>query len=144
VAGEALWLNAMTTKPAAAFLHAPRAIGLVLLLCSLSPASQAMAADDVASREINALIAAMETSGCQFWRNGSWHDGAEAGGHLQRKYDWARKRHMAGTAEDFIEGAASRSSLSGKPYRVRCPGRPEVESAQWFRDLLQRIRVDAP
>jgi hypothetical protein len=69
-------------------------------------------------------------------------DGADARDHLQRKYDWARKRHLAGSAEEFIERAASRSSLSGKPYRVRCPGRPEVESQRWFHEVLRRIRVD--
>jgi len=69
-------------------------------------------------------------------------DGAEARDHLRRKQEWARKRRLAGTAEEFIERAASRSSLSGKPYRVRCPGQPEVDSGRWFRELLRRIRVD--
>jgi hypothetical protein len=112
---------------------------------AVSMAAPAKAVDDVAQREaheISALIEALGNSGCQFWRNGSWHDGVDARDHLRRKYEWARKRHLAGSAEAFIERAASRSSLSGKPYRVRCPGRPEVESQRWFHEVLRRIRVD--
>ena len=120
-----------------------RSAGLAALACiAFSTTGPVRAADDVAAREIGALIADLGNSGCQFWRNGSWHDGAEARDHLQRKYDWARKRHLAGSAEEFIERAASRSSLSGKPYRVRCPGQPEVDSERWFREVLRRIRVD--
>jgi hypothetical protein len=130
--------------PAPGLSQRLRTTGLAMLCCVLvALAWPARAAGDTATREIDALIDALDDSGCQFWRNGSWHDGAEAREHLQRKYDWARRRQLAGSAEDFIERAASRSSLSGKPYRVRCPGQPEVDSAQWFRNVLRRIRVDA-
>ena len=47
------------------------------------------------------------------------------------------------SAEQFIDRAASRSSFSGKAYRVRCPGRSEQDAAGWFRDQLQRLRGSA-
>jgi len=90
--------------------------------------------------EIDALIEALATSGCEFQRNGTWHGAARARAHLQRKYDWLRKRDLAGTPELFIERAASRSSASGRAYRVRCPGQPETSSAEWFGARLRRLR----
>ena len=44
------------------------------------------------------------------------------------------------TLELFIERAASRSSTSGRAYRVRCPGQPETSSAEWFDARLKRLR----
>jgi hypothetical protein len=94
-----------------------------------------------AQREIDALIAGLGASGCAFERNGRWYDATTAKAHLQKKYDYLRKRDMADTAELFIERAASESSMSGKPYRVRCPGKPAEPSAQWFRQRLQALRT---
>ena len=98
----------------------------------------AKATADAARREIAALIAALGASGCAFQRNGTWYDAATARAHLQRKYEYLRKRDLAPSAELFVERAASRSSVSGKAYRVRCPGRGEQASADWF---LQRLRA---
>lgn len=95
----------------------------------------------LARREITALIAALGASGCEFQRNGRWYDAATARAHLQRKYEYLRKRDLAPTAELFIERAASRSSMSGKPYRVRCPGRAEQPSADWFLQRLRAVRA---
>lgn len=95
----------------------------------------------VARREITALIVALGASGCEFQRNGTWYDAATARAHLQRKYEHLRKRDLAPTAELFIERAASRSSMSGKPYRVRCPGRAEQPSADWFLQRLHAVRT---
>ncbi|GAA4800474.1 DUF5329 domain-containing protein [Lysobacter hankyongensis] len=94
-----------------------------------------------AQREIDALIAGLGASGCAFERNGRWYDAKTAQAHLQKKYDYLRKRDMADTAELFIERAASESSMSGKPYRVRCAGKAAEPSAQWFRQRLQALRA---
>lgn len=96
-----------------------------------------------AQREIDALIAGLGASGCAFERNGRWYDAKTAQAHLQKKYDYLRKRDMADTAELFIERAASESSMSGKPYRVRCAGKAAEPSAQWFRQRLQALRAAA-
>ncbi|AKC85568.1 hypothetical protein WQ53_01090 [Pseudoxanthomonas suwonensis] len=96
-----------------------------------------------ADAEIRALIAGLADSGCRFQRNGRWHDADDAGAHLQRKYDWARRRQLSGDAETFIERAASRSSLTGRAYRVACPGRAEADAGEWFRARLAALRASA-
>lgn len=108
------------------------------LLLAIALAMPAAAAEPEA--EIDALIEALAGSGCEFQRNGTWHGAARAKAHLQRKYDWLRKRGLAGTPELFIERAATRSSASGRAYRVRCPGQPETSSAEWFGARLRRLR----
>ncbi len=102
------------------------------------------AAPPRAEREIAQLIDALGRSGCRFQRNGEWHDAATARGHLQRKYDWLRKRGLADTAEQLIERAGTRSSMSGRAYAVRCPGRPEEPSAAWLTRQLQALRRTTP
>ena len=97
-----------------------------------------------AQREIDALIAELGTSRCEFERNGSWHDAKAARAHLQKKFDYLRKRNMADTAELFIERGASKSSISGKAYRVRCPGKAAELSERWFRQRLQTLRGAGP
>ncbi len=110
--------------------------------CALSLAVNAAAATNAkAQHEIDALIAGLGSSGCAFERNGSWHDAKAARAHLQKKYDYLRKRDMADTAELFIERAASKSSMSGKAYRVRCPGKAAEPSERWFRQRLQTLRA---
>jgi Family of unknown function (DUF5329) len=122
--------------------HRPRFI-IAFAACALSlVAHAATAAPTVkAQHEIDALIAGLGSSGCEFERNGSWHDAKAARAHLQKKYDYLRKRDMADTAELFIERAASKSSMSGKAYRVRCPGKAAEPSERWFRQRLQTLRA---
>ncbi|UWX04797.1 DUF5329 domain-containing protein [Pseudoxanthomonas sp. NC8] len=114
-----------------------------LLVAALAPQAHARP-PAAADAEIGALIAQLGQSGCRFQRNGRWHDAAAAQAHLQRKYEWAREHEMAGDAEAFIEQAASRSSFSGRAYRVACPGRPEVDAGAWFRERLHVLRAAAP
>ena len=94
-----------------------------------------------AQREIDALIAGLGTSGCEFERNGSWYDAKAARDHLQTKYNYLRKHDMADTAELFIERGATKSSMSGKPYHVRCQGKPAETSERWFKQRLQALRT---
>lgn len=96
----------------------------VLALALIAPGVALAAPSDTARREIAGLIGALDGSSCRFQRNGSWHDAAEARAHLQRKYDYLLKKDKVDTAEQFIERAASQSSMSGKPYRIACPGQP--------------------
>ena len=91
--------------------------------------------------EIDGLFAALLQSGCEFSRNGSWYNAKQASQHLQGKYDYLLKKKLVPNTEAFIERAASQSSMSSKPYLVRCPGQPEVASKQWFSEELQKIRA---
>ena len=111
-----------------------------LVLALIIPGSALAAPSDTARREIAGLIGALDGSSCRFQRNGSWHDAAEALAHLQRKYDYLLKKDKVDTAEQFIERAASQSSMSGKPYRIACPGQPEQTAAVWFGARLKALR----
>ena len=96
------------------------------------------------AHEIEQLIASLGASGCDFQRNGSWHPAKNAEDHLRRKYEWLRERDLAATAEQFIERAGTKSSMSGRAYQVRCPGRPVVSSEAWLRARLQELRKHDP
>lgn len=91
--------------------------------------------------EISALLTTLGTSQCQFYRNGSWHNGLEAQSHLQMKYDYLAKRGGIHSVEDFIENAATKSSLSGEQYQVRCPNQEPVKSAKWLADQVHERRM---
>ena len=49
-------------------------------------------------------------------------------------------RGMVQTTEEFIEMAASGSSMSGQSYLVRCGNGVPVQSSQWLRAQLQDVR----
>lgn len=90
--------------------------------------------------EVNYLLGYIAGSGCQFFRNGSWYDAQSAHLHLRDKYKVGVARNLIQTTEQFIEGAASQSSLSGKPYMIKC-GVTETTSQQWLRDKLTALRA---
>lgn len=95
-----------------------------------------------APREIAALLSLLRVSPCRFERNGRWYDGAKAAAHLQNKLDHAVGRGIApDSSERFIEEAASRSSLSGRPYRVKCGDAAPIPAATWFRARLRELRT---
>lgn len=118
-------------------------IPLILAALLATPLAHA-APGPQAQREIAQLIGSLDGSQCRFQRNGSWHDAAEARAHLQRKYDYLLKKDKVDSAEQFIERAASQSSMSGKPYRIQCPGQGEQTAAAWFGTRLQALRQRTP
>lgn len=91
-------------------------------------------------QEIEHLFSYLETSGCQFNRNGSWYAAPDAVAHIRKKYDYLADKNLVKTAEFFIEKAASQSSMSGKPYWVRCAGQAETLSSLWFGNELKAYR----
>ena len=113
-----------------------RAVGLMLLVIScLLPAARADM--DRTPDEIQHLMDYITGSQCRFIRNGKTYDAEAAQAHIQRKYDHVR--HRVRTTEDFIDLAASRSSVSGEPYRVQCGARTLL-CAQWLRAELEQLR----
>ena len=101
--------------------------------------SVGLAASADSTREINRLLDFIGSSHCTFLRNGKEYDSSAAQTHIAGKYDYARR--WIETAEQFIEYAATKSSLSGKPYRVICSGREEP-SSDWLKRELARFRMD--
>lgn len=96
------------------------------------------------TQEINSLFATLRVSGCEFFRNGSWYSAEKASDHLQGKYEAVRKKGLITNTESFITLAASKSSLSGKAYEVRCGTAAPVSSQSWFTKQLDAIRARAP
>lgn len=113
---------------------------LLLLLAACLCAFVAVAGQSPVDAEIDALIARVgQAQGVVFVRNGSAHSAAEAAAHLQRKRIAAGGRFAS--AEQFIDLVGSRSSVTGRPYRVRAADGHEVDSALWLRRLLRDVRA---
>ena len=115
---------------------------LCCALLALAPSVGARGAPPAAAQlEITTLLRDVGTSGCEFYRNGTWYDAKRAQAHLDMKYRDLARRDQIATAEDFITRAATRSSLSGQAYQIRCPGNAVEPSDQWLRDRLLRNRA---
>jgi hypothetical protein len=93
-----------------------------------------------AKAEIDYLLSAVASSKCEFYRNGSWYDAKSAADHLTTKYKYLAARDLVQSAEEFIEKAATRSSLSGRDYAIRCGDGAAVASSRWLLVLLVRYR----
>jgi hypothetical protein len=113
-----------------------------VLIVALAPPALSGEPDAAARTEIAHLLQYLETSGCQFQRNGSWYPAARAASHLEQKYEYLLKKGLVTSAETFIERAATESSASGKPYSVKCAEAAAVPSADWLRNELQRFRTN--
>jgi hypothetical protein len=117
------------------YLALPLSIALFL-------SAPAFAQDEARTRqEVAHLLDFVAASGCQFNRNGSWYEGKAAREHLQQKYEYLQKRKLVPDARAFIERAASTSSMSGKPYQVRCGNGQPFPSEQWLTTELARYRA---
>jgi len=121
----------------------PRTL-LVLLLGLASATAVAANLAPIVLAEIDGLLARLESSRCEFNRNGTWYSAAEAKSHLQRKLRYLEDHDLVNSAEQFIERGASGSSMSGKPYLVRCGDGAPVESGAWLRAQLKSLRASAP
>ena len=108
---------------------------LILLIILL--VSQGAESEEGVNREINHLLQYLENAGCTFIRNHKAYDGAQARAHIQKKYDYFKVRIK--TTEDFIKYAATKSTMSGKAYKVRCNGL-EIPCAEWLTVELEKLR----
>lgn len=118
---------------------------MVAVMASASTGALAGPTPPPVRAEIDALLGRITASNCQFERNRSWHDAARARAHLLRKLEYIEKRTETITrTEQFIEHAASKSSFTGRPYRVRCGNGEPVESRAWLMRELQTLRSAKP
>ena len=121
------------------FVAVRRLVAGFVIACIVLVGAPATAAPPTSAPEaIQYLLDAIERSGCEFYRNGSWYAAADARSHLARKYREVDKRQPVRSVQDFIDWVGTRSSMSGEPYRVRCPGADAMTSAEWFRRVLER------
>ena len=115
-------------------------IGVFLAFLALLPRCIAAPLPEPARSEVLALLARLEASGCEFNRNGAWYPGSEARVHLQRKLDYVEQHASPKSAEDFVDLAATSSSVSGEPYLVRCGGAASEPSSVWLKRELRELR----
>ena len=92
--------------------------------------------------EIEALLGKLESSRCEFNRNGGWYTGTDAKTHLLGKLEYLENGATTlRSTEQFIELAATSSSTSGRPYQVKCGADPAIPSAVWLKHELAAIRA---
>ncbi len=115
----------------------------LLLTCLAVAAASAASLSPAARAEIDVLMAKLEASGCEFNRNGNWYSGTEAKSHLLRKLTYLEDKGMVQSTEQFIELAASGSSMTGQPYLVRCGNGAPVKSRAWLLSQMKAMRSAA-
>lgn len=87
-------------------------------------------------QKIETLIAHIENlADATFIRNETEHNCREAAKHMRDKWQWKRKEIR--TARDFIQVAATKSSVSGRPYLIRFKDGREVKCGEY---LLQQLK----
>ena len=119
-----------------------RFVTLSLMLASTAAFAEPL--PPAAKAEVIAMLNRLEASGCEFNRNDRWHSAAQARAHLQRKLDEVEKRAAVKTAEGFIYLAASKSSVTGAAYQVRCSGQAPEPSTAWLLKQLAELRRARP
>ena len=110
------------------------------VLCCGSLSVHAADLSSQSKAEIEYLFSYLKNSGCQFNRNEKWYSANEAVSHLGTKYNYLLEKNMLSSAEDFIDKAATSSSMSGKLYLVKCSNEEPVQSSAWFKAELSKYR----
>ena len=87
---------------------------------------------------IQFLLKHVADSGLIFIRNSDRHDAVDAAEHMNNKYEYFRDKIK--TPENFIQRCASKSLLSGKPYRVVLENGEEVRTDEWLLRALTAYR----
>ena len=114
---------------------------LALAIFAASPA-QAEPSPPAVRAEILALLQRIQTQSCEVNRNGKWHSAQEAATHLTTKLGHIERDHALHSAEQFIAEAATRSSLSGQAYALRCASsNTMMESGPWLTAQLKAMRA---
>ncbi len=93
---------------------------------------------DARRHEVLHLLDFLRNSDCAMERNGKRYESEDAYSHVRRKYE--NFRGDIRTSEDFIEYSASKSTMSGKYYRVFCKDEPVVLTRDWLLEELRSYR----
>jgi len=89
-------------------------------------------------KEIDHLLDFVARTPCTYERNGTLHNGQEARDHINRKYEYYKKK--INTAEDFIRYSATESKLSGRKYKIHCPNSGVMNAGDWLLHELEVFR----
>jgi Family of unknown function (DUF5329) len=118
--------------------------GALTAFLAMLPTLAAAQISPKADREISGLLKAVGSSGCQFIRSGTAYAADRAQAHLLKKYEHMASRNMLASAEDFIVKAATRSSMSGEAYAMRCGEAPPQRCDEWLMAKLKALRQVSP
>lgn len=88
--------------------------------------------------EISHLLSFVKNSSCKINRNGKIYEGSDAASHIQKKYDYFK--NDIETTEQFIELSATKSTLSGKYYTVKCGDTEPIKTREWLLIELSSYR----
>lgn len=113
-------------------------VSLAAAICILCLAPLLALADDAMESEIDYLLAVVADSGCTFIRNGKQYSAKDARDHLSMKR--RRGKRYYDSSDEFIERIASKSSWSGKPYKIQCDDDLEEPAGEWFSKALLEYR----
>jgi hypothetical protein len=113
-------------------------LALLIALTSSASLLEGQATSEQPPADIEAtigyLIDVVAASEHTFLRNSTRYSAAQAAQHLQRKYQHFRDEIH--TVDDFIELAASRSLLTGKPYLVIDTAGISTPTGEWLHQVL--------
>ena len=104
-----------------------------MLLLSFHISCAAGTSEDIAS-----LLLFVQQSECTFIRNGKHYDALKAREHIEKKYAYYKERIT--TTEDFILYSATKSAITGEPYRVICNG-VNMATSDWLKEKLAELRT---
>ncbi|MEO8431027.1 MAG: DUF5329 family protein [Acidobacteriota bacterium] len=90
---------------------------------------------EVEQRRIDFLLDAVRHANAVFIRNDAEHPPAKAASHLKFKLFMAGEKVQ--TARDFIEGVATRSEETGRPYLIRVAGGKPQPLRDWLTARLK-------
>ncbi len=107
----------------------------VMALLSMDARSDVPDAD---RHEVLHLLEYLRNSDCAMERNEKKHDSEDAYSHVKRKYEYFQDEIR--TSEDFIEYSASKSTMSGKFYRIFCNNESAVLTRDWLLEELHDYR----
>ncbi len=93
-------------------------------------------------QEINHLLEFVASTSCQYERNGSVYDGVRAEQHIKRKYEYFKDKIIS--AEDFIKYSATKSTMSGRHYKIHCDNIAIQNSSDWLLNELKKYRDSQP
>ncbi len=113
-------------------------IALAVFLLLVSGPGRAEPTDRV-DQTIQYLISTVSGSGLTFIRNGSEYTSSEAAEHMNRKYQ--HFKDDIETPEKFIELSATKSLLTGKPYKVINGQGEKLKVSDWLGAELATYRT---
>lgn len=88
--------------------------------------------------EIQHLLNQIKQTSCIIERNGNLHKGKEVYSHVLKKFNYYQDQIQS--TEDFIALSASKSTFSGKNYKISCDQKNWKNTKDWLLEELNLFR----